>query len=86
MLHIYTLCALCNTAQFLKCILYTSIVFQCTPHIDVEVLAALVPRLVEIIKSGIGLGTKVCCMYIYNTTVSVLTVSVFSVLLCTDFH
>ena len=70
---------LCNTAQFLKCIIYTSIVFQCTPHIDVEVLAALVPRLVEIIKSGIGLGTKVCC-------IAYATVSVFSVLLCTDFH
>ena len=72
----------------LKCIIhactYTSIVFQCTPHIDVEVLAALVPRLVEIIKSGIGLGTKVCC--IAYTTVSVLTVSVLTVLLCTDFH
>ena len=33
---------------------------QCIPHVDSEVLAALVPRIVEILKSGVGLGTKVC--------------------------
>lgn len=32
---------------------------QCLPHIDSEVLADLVPQLVAILKSGVGLGTKV---------------------------
>ena len=36
---------------------------QCTPHIDAEVLAGLVPKLTEILKSGVGLGTKVCCLF-----------------------
>ena len=31
----------------------------CVVHIDDEVLARLVPRLCELIKHGIGLGTKV---------------------------
>jgi proteasome component ECM29 len=30
----------------------------CIPHIDAEVLSDLAPRLVEILKSGVGLGTK----------------------------
>lgn len=30
----------------------------CLPHIDVDVLTGLVPRLVDILKSGVGLGTK----------------------------
>ena len=34
---------------------------QCIPHIDAEVLAALVPKIVEILKKGVGLGTKVNC-------------------------
>ena len=31
----------------------------CMPHIDAEVMEKLVPRLVDIIKSGIGVSTKV---------------------------
>ena len=33
---------------------------QCIPHVDGEVLTGLVPRLVDVFKSGVGLGTKVC--------------------------
>ena len=33
--------------------------FQCVQYIDEEVLTELVPRLTELIKSGIGVGTKV---------------------------
>ena len=39
---------------------------QCIPNVDGEVLTGLVPRLVDIFKSGVGLGTKVCehiCIY-----------------------
>ena len=36
------------------------IVMQCIPHVDVDVLPGLIPRLVEVLKSGVGLGTKVC--------------------------
>lgn len=32
---------------------------QCLQHLDVSVLGELVPRLCELLKSGIGLGTKV---------------------------
>ena len=36
-----------------------SVPVQCIPHIDAEVLDSLVLRVVEILKSGVGLGTKV---------------------------
>jgi len=37
---------------------------QCLQHLDVSVLGELVPRLCELLKSGVGLGTKVCtCTY-----------------------
>lgn len=32
---------------------------QCVPHIDPDVLTELVPQMVTILKSGVGLGTKV---------------------------
>ena len=32
---------------------------QCVPQVDAEVLTTLVPKLIELLKSGIGLGTKV---------------------------
>lgn len=32
---------------------------QCLQHLDVSVLGELVPRLCELLKSGVGLGTKV---------------------------
>lgn len=32
---------------------------QCLQHLDVSVLGELVPRLSELLKSGVGLGTKV---------------------------
>lgn len=32
---------------------------QCLQHLDVAVLGELVPRLCELLKSGVGLGTKV---------------------------
>lgn len=32
---------------------------QCVPHVDAEVLASLLPRVVDLLKSGIGLATKV---------------------------
>jgi hypothetical protein len=38
------------------CILYF---FQCVQYVDGEVLVELVPRLTDLIKSGIGIGTKV---------------------------
>lgn len=34
-------------------------VIQCLQHLDVSVLGELVPRLCELLKSGVGLGTKV---------------------------
>lgn len=35
------------------------IFFQCVQYVDGEVLVELVPRLTDLIKSGIGIGTKV---------------------------
>lgn len=32
---------------------------QCLQHLDVSVLGQLVPKLCDLLKSGIGLGTKV---------------------------
>ena len=32
---------------------------MCLQHLDVSVLGELVPRLCELLKSGVGLGTKV---------------------------
>lgn len=32
---------------------------QCVQYVDSSVLPELVPRLVELVKSGIGVGTKV---------------------------
>lgn len=32
---------------------------QCLQHLDVSVLGELVPRLCELLKSGVGLGSKV---------------------------
>lgn len=32
---------------------------QCLQHLDVSVLVDLVPRLCDLLKSGVGLGTKV---------------------------
>lgn len=32
---------------------------QCLQHLDVSVLGELVPRLCELLRSGVGLGTKV---------------------------
>lgn len=32
---------------------------QCVPQVDAEVLTALIPKLIELLKSGVGLGTKV---------------------------
>ena len=32
---------------------------QCVPHVDAEVLSVLVPKIIEILKTGVGLGTKV---------------------------
>ena len=37
--------------------------FQCVQYIDDEVLTELVPRLTELTKSGIGVGTKVSYMF-----------------------
>lgn len=37
------------------CCLY----IQCLQHLDVAVLGELVPRLCDLLKSGVGLGTKV---------------------------
>ena len=35
--------------------------FQCIPYIDESVMSGLVPRLVELLRGGIGLGTKAGC-------------------------
>ena len=60
--------------MYRKCdVMVNSVPVQCIPHIDSEVLASLVPRVVEILKSGVGLGTKVyfylifsfVCMFVY---------------------
>ena len=32
---------------------------QCVPQVDAEVLSTLIPKLIELLKSGVGLGTKV---------------------------
>lgn len=32
---------------------------QCVPQVDSEVLTTLIPRVIELLKSGVGLGTKV---------------------------
>ena len=32
---------------------------QCVPQVDAEVLTTLIPKLIELLKSGVGLGTKV---------------------------
>ena len=37
----------------------TSYIIQCVPQIDAKVLSMLIPRLIDLLKSGIGLGTKV---------------------------
>lgn len=39
------------------CLVYSCA--QCLQHLDVSVLGELVPRLCELLKSGVGLGTKV---------------------------
>lgn len=45
---------------------------KCLQYLDVSVLGELVPRLCELIRSGVGLGTKVrffflcvCVVYVY---------------------
>ena len=32
---------------------------QCVPQVDAAVLTTLIPKLIELLKSGVGLGTKV---------------------------
>ena len=32
---------------------------QCVPQVDAAVLTTLIPKLIDLLKSGIGLGTKV---------------------------
>lgn len=47
------------TSSFSK-VNFTFILFpQCLQYLDVSVLGELVPRLCELIRSGVGLGTKV---------------------------
>ena len=36
-----------------------SLSLQCVPQTDTEVLTALMPKIVEILKTGVGFGTKV---------------------------
>jgi len=45
---------------------------QCVEYVDETVLAELVPRLTELIRAGVGLGTKVsstCHSLINDSTV-----------------
>ena len=32
---------------------------QCVPQVDAAVLTTLIPKLIDLLKSGVGLGTKV---------------------------
>lgn len=41
------------------CLLRTCVCDQCLQHLDASVLGELVPRLCGLLKSGVGLGTKV---------------------------
>lgn len=43
---------------------------QCLQHLDVSVLGELVPKLCELLKSGVGLGTKVHTYYFNRLCVS----------------
>lgn len=36
---------------------------QCVPQTDAEVLTALMPKIVEILKTGVGFGTKVSSIH-----------------------
>ena len=36
-----------------------SFLFQCVQYVDPEVLSQLIPRINDLIRSGIGVGTKV---------------------------
>lgn len=43
-----------------RCATFTGVLSpQCLQHLDVSVLGELVPRLCELLRSGVGLGTKV---------------------------
>lgn len=44
----------------------TSILLQCIQQVDKEVLPELVPRLIDLIKNSIGLGTKVGIASVIN--------------------
>lgn len=62
---------------------------QCLQHLDVSVLGELVPRLCELLKSGIGLGTKVQHIHEYvDCHILYMSVSFTSIacwlLLCKD--
>lgn len=51
-------------APYFKCYksmwhIFCCLCIQCLQHLDVAVLGELVPRLCELLKSGVGLGTKV---------------------------
>lgn len=46
----------------------THLCFQCLQHLDVSVLGELVPRLCELLKSGVGLGTKVKPSLVFNAS------------------
>ena len=45
----------------------TYVLFQCIQQVDGTVLPELIPRLTELIKSSIGLGTKVGIATVINS-------------------
>lgn len=52
-----------STNQQIKCMIVISL--QCVQYIDSAVLVELIPRLTDLIKSGIGIGTKVSLFHLY---------------------
>jgi len=59
-------CVLYNTRRLppiSACVAMVTVCLQCVQYVDGSVLPELVPRLTELIKSGIGVGTKVRSLY-----------------------
>lgn len=36
---------------------------QCIQYIDTEILKELMPKVIELIKSSVGFGTKITCLH-----------------------
>lgn len=50
-------------------IFYALLFFQCLQFADASILETLVPKVTELMKSSVGLGTKVVCAHFINLLV-----------------